>query len=102
MKFVYTVRCQFESDEHVEAWINWLKNRHIADVIEAGAVSARLCKMDDLLPTFEVRYDFATRSSFEEYEKCHADRLRAEGLELFHPSKGITYSRTMGEVLLSS
>ena len=49
--------------------------------------------------TFEVRYRFPSRQAFDHYEQEIAPRLRAEGLKRFPPEKGISYRRSVGEVV---
>jgi hypothetical protein len=39
---------------------------------------------------------------FEDYERDHAPRLRAEGLRLFGPEKGAVYRRSLGTVVTTS
>ena len=62
----------------------------------AGAVSAEVVEHDG--GGFEARYTFASREAFAAYERDHAPRLRAEGLALFGPDKGVSYRRTLGTV----
>src|SRR5262249_61192900 len=79
-------------------WLTWMRTRHIADVLAAGALSAEVVELDG--SEFEARYRFASREAFAAYERDHAPRLRAEGLALFPPEKGVQYRRSLGEVRL--
>lgn len=100
--FAYSVIATFEDPSLVEPWTNWLRNPHLADVCEAGAVDAQLIVHDvgeGELPVLEARYRFADRAAFEAYERDHAPRLREEGLSVF-PS-GISYRRVTGMVELA-
>lgn len=100
--FIYNVCCKFTSPDKtvVDEWLAWLKDRHLADVCRGGATSAQVVKLDDTLPSYEIRYRFPNRESFEIYERDHAPGLRAEGLSLFPPERGIEYQRSTGEVVL--
>ena len=97
--FFYTVRCEFaQGAETVAAeWLSWLKSEHIEDVLRAGADSSRIVKVDQDEIVYEVRYRFASRERFAAYEREHAGRLRAEGLQRFPLELGLTYSRVTAE-----
>ncbi len=98
----YTVRCEFtfQNDEVIEAWLAWLRDPHIADVIKGGATAAEVVCMAGEVPTYEVRYQFANPKDFEHYQEKFAPQLRDEGLSLFPAAQlGMVYSRTDGEVI---
>ena len=99
----YTVRCEFcqeDALETVNRWLNWLREPHIAEVMQGGATAAEVVKMSAKVPTYEIRYQFASRQEFEQYQSESAPRLKAEGLQLFPPEAlGMVYSRTDGEVI---
>ncbi len=96
--FSYVVRCSLTDAETANAWLHWLEDEHVEDVLAAGAVAAEIVKQDDELH-FEIRYRFASRLEFESYQMNHAPRLRDEGLKRFPLSMGLTYSRVTGEVI---
>lgn len=98
--FAYTVACTFTDSAVGQRWMRWLIETHMADVIAAGAESAALVALDGEPPLLraEVRYIFADRAAFMAYERDHAPRLRAEGLELFPLHLGLTYTRSTGEI----
>jgi hypothetical protein len=96
----------FADRELMEEFLTWLRDRHVADVCAAGAVSADLVRLDptsDLPNALEVRYRFASREAFELYEREHAPRLRAEGLaeivRLGGVADRVTFVRTIGELV---
>jgi hypothetical protein len=95
----YTVRCAFEDPAVAEEWTEWLLREHLADVQAAGATQADLVRLDGPQTVLEARYRFESRQAFAAYERDGAPRLRAEGLSLFPLSRGLTYSRTVGELL---
>jgi len=99
--FAYTVRCAFTDPQVAEEWLAWMRDEHFADVIAAGAQRAELVRLDGDPITCECRYRFADRPAFERYEREQAPRLRAEGLERFPLDRGLTYSRSTGEVVLT-
>ena len=94
--FSYTVRCTFTDPTVVQSWLKWLLDEHIQDVIDAGALSGEIFRMDDS-ETYEIRYRFASKEAFTVYENDHAPRLRAEGLAKFPLELGLEYSRSTGE-----
>ena len=105
----YTVTCEFDDPAVADEWIAWLRSEHLAEVCDAGALDAEVVRFDApgdqkiSAPTpirCEVRYHFASREAFREYERDHAPRLRAAGLKRFPPERGLTYSRSFGEVAI--
>jgi hypothetical protein len=95
----YTVAVTFPDDLLLEAWLNWLRSGHVADVLAGGATAAAIVALDAPARTCEVRHRFPSRDAFERYEREHAPRLRAEGLERFPVERGVQYRRSVGEVL---
>jgi hypothetical protein len=93
----YTVAATLADPSMVDEWLRWLTEEHLAGVLAAGASDAEVIELDGR--SFEVRYHFPSRSAFEEYERVHAPRLRAEGLRRFPVEKGITYRRSVGVVV---
>ncbi|MEO1086369.1 MAG: DUF4286 family protein [Acidobacteriota bacterium] len=100
MRIAYTVSCTFTSPDVASRWLGWLRDGHLADVVDAGAESAYAVRLDGSPVRCEARYTFATRAAFEAYERDHAPRLREEGLALFPLDLGLEYSRSVGEVLV--
>ena len=95
----YTVACTFTDPDVAEAWAAWLRDGHLADVCAAGALGAEAVRIDGDEIRIEARYRFASRAAFTAYERDHAPRLRAEGLEKFPLELGLSYERTVGEVV---
>src|SRR5262245_46016447 len=94
----YVVSATFPDDSMIEAWLGWLREGHIDEVLASGATRAEIVQLDAPAHTFEVRYRFPSRESFDRYEREHAPRLRAEGLQLFPMERGISYRRSIGVV----
>lgn len=97
-EIAYTVEATFTDAALSERWLRWLRDGHIAEVLAGGATAAEIVRMDAAQCVFEVRYRFPSREIFAEYERTHAPRLRAEGLKLFSPEKGVSYRRSVGVV----
>src|SRR5262245_12859878 len=97
-RIAYTVTVTFDVPDLAEAWLRWLRQGHIAEVLAGGATDAEIVALDGPGTAFEVRYHFPSREAFTRYEAEHAPRLRAEGLRLFPPERGVTYRRGVGEV----
>jgi len=101
--FSYSVSCTFDDPQVSAEWIKWLRDEHLRDVCHAGAKRAEVVQFDrpgDSAPVrCEVRYAFASRAAFQQYERDHAPRLRAEGLRRFPLDRGLAYARTGGEIV---
>lgn len=97
--FAYTVACEFTDPAVAEEWLQWLREEHLADVLGAGASAAEVVRLDGSPVRIEVRYRFHSRAAFEVYERDHAPRLRAEGLRRFPLERGLTYTRSTGEIV---
>ena len=85
-----------------DAWVNWLQNEHIAEVLKCGAERAEIVRWDgeDTQVQLEIRYWFRDRADFQRYERDEAPRLRAEGLRRFPPADfGLSFRRATGEIL---
>ena len=97
----YTVAATFKDPAVADEWIAWLRDEHLAEVLEGGAIDAEVIRLDggiDEPVRCEVRYHFASRETFSRYERDHAPRLRAEGLKRFPPERGVQYLRSLGVV----
>jgi Domain of unknown function (DUF4286) len=99
---MYTVHATFTDASVAREWVAWLRDGHLADVMRGGALDACVVRLDGEPLTFEVRYRFASRESFARYEREFAPSLRAEGLEKFPASRGVSYRRTVGVVEVES
>jgi hypothetical protein len=94
----YTVVATFPSTTIRDEYIAWLQHGHLDEVIRGGAEAASIVVIDDPQSPIrvETRYTFRTRDAFDRYVQHHAPRLRAEGLKLFPPDRGVTFARTLG------
>src|SRR5687768_13209820 len=91
-EIAYTVYTTFRDAALADAWLSWLRDGHVAEVLAGGATAGEIIELD-AAPSgdraFEVRYVFPSRESFTRYEQEHAPRLRAEGLKLFPVERGV-------------
>lgn len=97
MTFAYSVLADFDDPAVAEEWVHWLVDGHLDDVVKAGAQAAELVRWGPL--RLESRYRFESPEAFATYERDHAPKLRAEGLQKFPPSRGIRMTRSTGEIL---
>lgn len=101
-RYFYEVNANFHDAATANAWLAWLRDQHIADVVAAGALSGRIIQNDSDVASpqlsFSAQYEFADRARFEAYLRDHAPRLRAEGLQKFPPDV-VTYSRRSGDIV---
>lgn len=92
----YVVRMDFDDPSVLAEMRAWLEDPHVADVLAAGAVAAELVVLDGAL-ALEVRYRFASREAFADYERDHAARLRAEGVARL-AGRPARFTRSTGEI----
>jgi hypothetical protein len=98
-KITYTVAASFADAAVADEWLTWLRAGHVADVLAGGAARAEIVALDGPGREFEVRYEFPSRAALDTYLEQHAPRLRAEGLARFPPERGVSYRRSVGEVV---
>jgi len=94
---LYEVKAEIEDSAMAEAWAAWMLDKHISDVVSAGASLGRLVRWD-ASTTITAQYEFPSRHAYESYLRDHAPRLRAEGLRRFATDK-VRYTRRAGEIL---
>lgn len=101
--FAYTVTCTFDDSAVADEWIHWLDKTHLADVCHAGALDGEVVLLDEAdapgKTIVQVRYHFADRVAFEQYERDHAPRLREDGLQRFPLERGLHYARSTGTIV---
>lgn len=104
----YAVTATLPNPQTASDYIAWLKDGHVDAVINAGAHSAMIIQHDPPSNqpqhqpppvTIETRYIFPTRQAFQHYEQHHAPVLRQDGLNRFGQTPGITFKRTLGQIL---
>jgi hypothetical protein len=102
----YTVIATLPDEPTLAEYVDWLLDGHIQAVIRGGAVSAEVIGPSpkgpigsDMIFRVESRYIFPTREAFETYEAVHAPALRADGSTRFGGRAGISFARSVGEVV---
>lgn len=95
--FEYTVTAQFTDEAVAKEYLAWLTHGHLAQVLDGGALEARLVTLG---PTsLQVHYLFSSAEAFARYEAGPAIALRADGVAKFPASRGVTMSRSSGAVV---
>jgi hypothetical protein len=64
-----------------EAWLKWLLNEHIPDVMSTQCFSdfrvVRLIEIDETEgPTYAIQYNAETKSDYNRYIEIHASEMR--------------------------
>ncbi|MCA9293728.1 MAG: DUF4286 family protein [Phycisphaerales bacterium] len=103
-KLIYTVTAECPDEATAIAFLAWLVNGHLADVIRAGNAESAEAVRFDPLPNdppgapirCEARYVFPSRAAFEAYDAGPAKALRAEGAAKFAEARGVQFSRRVG------
>jgi hypothetical protein len=83
---------------------NWLTNGHIQGVLAGGALSAEVIVLDadvDQLVRVESVYTFGSREALQSYFDGPAIPLREEGKALFIDTKKATFTRNIGNIVLT-
>ncbi|WP_433654489.1 carboxylesterase family protein [Nocardia sp. CA-128927] len=95
--FTYVVTAEFANDEVRQEYLAWMRDGHVAKVVElSAAVSGQVVLLDD--GRVEGRYVFPDRETFTAYETGPAVALRADGAR-FTESGKVVFARSTGEVL---
>ena len=103
----YEVTAVMERQDDFEAYAQWLAEKHIGDVVAAGALSGELIvrtDRDDGAYEVVCEYRFADREAFDAYAAGPQPGLRADTLVNFGPETGraITWTAKIGRVQFAS
>lgn len=95
----YTVQATLPTSQMRDAYVAWLQQGHIDEVVAGGAESGSVVVITEPADPIRVqaRYIFRTRDAYDRYIQAVAPGLRAKGLALFPPESGIRFERTVGE-----
>jgi len=102
MTIAYIVTADFTDVAVAGEWVAWLKEGHLQAVLDGGATSVSVSRLEPDAATplrFEVRYRFPSMQDFSRYEKEFAPRLRADVEQRFPRDRGVTLSRRLAEIL---
>lgn len=100
-RIAYTVTAELPDAAVRDRYLSWLAEGHVRQVVEAGAESGKVVRIDEPAEPLRVqtRYEFASRADLDRYLRDHAPALRADGLSRFGPETDVRFSRTIGEIL---
>ncbi len=82
--YIYNVTTKLDWSIH-EAWINWMREKHIPDVMSKGCFTkytfVRLLETDETEgPTYAIQYHAPDLKSYEQYLSQYAPALRNEAI----------------------
>ena len=86
--YIYNVTVSIDK-EIAEEWLNWMKSKHIPDVMNTGMFShSRILKLlnkqeDELGETFAVQYECESMEKYEYYQQYFAPSLQADTQKMF-------------------
>ena len=97
----YTVIATLPDAPAASEYIRWLTSGHIQSVVEGGAATAAVVRIEQPAVPIQVesRYLFPDRAAFETYLRDTAPGLRAEGLQKFPPERGVSFERRIGAIV---
>jgi hypothetical protein len=97
----YTVTATFPDEGTASAYIDWLREGHIGQVMARGASSGLIVRIEEPSDAIrvETRYTFPSRAAYLEYVERHAPALRAEGTKRFGGRPGVSFERRTGVVV---
>ncbi|MBP7512029.1 MAG: DUF4286 family protein [Bacteroidia bacterium] len=85
---IYNVTINVDDEIH-DSWLNWMKSKHLNDVLETGMFSSyKMLKLlskqsDEFGTTYAIQYYTPSMENYEKYQSDYAEKLQAEGKELF-------------------
>lgn len=82
---IYNVTTKVSWQIH-EAWVKWMKEKHIPDVMGKGCFTeyrfARLLETDETEgPTYTTQYYAESKEPYERYIEMHAPSLRKDAFD---------------------
>jgi hypothetical protein len=85
--YLYNVTVNVEDDVHDE-WVNWMKSKHIPDVMATGCFVANrmlklLSEIENNGTTYSLQYYFNRMEEYVRYQDKFARALQAEHTEKF-------------------
>jgi hypothetical protein len=97
----YSVIATLPDARTADEYVAWLEDGHVDAVVRGGAHSAMIVRIQDPSHPIQVetRYIFSTRDAFDRYVREAAPGLRADGLRLFGPGRGVSMERRVGIVV---
>ena len=101
---LYTVTVSFPETTLADEWEDWMRSGHMQALLASGALRAELIRWSDPEEDggtihMTAHYIFPDQDTLDTYIRDHAPALREDGLQRFPTSRGIEYSRRIGNVL---
>ena len=102
---LYTVTATFTDSSVADEWEQWMRGGHMQALLQRGAQRAELVRWTDLPSEggaihLTAHYSFPNTETLDAYLHDHAPTLREDGLSKFPTTRGVTYSRRIGDVLI--
>lgn len=98
-RILYMVTATLPDEKTAAEYISWLEDGHVDAVIEGGAHTGMIVRLQGDPIRVETHYVFATQSRFDDYVAKHAPALREDGMSRFPPDRGIQFERRIGEII---
>lgn len=101
-RLCYMVITTLPDQAMADAYVHWLQDGHVDQVIKAGAHTGMIVRLDpspDGKPRVMTQYIFSTQSTFDHYLQHHAPALRADGQKLFSSERGVIMQRLVGTIV---
>jgi len=98
MRIAYTVVATLPDEETARDYLAWLRDGHVAAVVEGGAEEGVIVRIEDPATPIrvETRYVFPSREAYDRYVAETAPALRADGIERFGES--VAFERRLGRI----
>ncbi len=104
VRILYVVTAMLPDEALAEAYLAWLTDGHVAEVVAAGAERGDVVRLDvpqtcdsgSSTVRIQTCYVFPSRETFETYCRDHAPRLQAEGRARFGRARGVRFTREVG------
>lgn len=96
---IYTLHIQVEQ-EFVEKWIEYMKTKHIQDVLQTGCFTkAVMYRSEEQELIFRIDYYANSKVELEQYLSRYSNKLRDDHVS--HFPKGVTISRNLWKPIIS-
>lgn len=98
---IYNVTINIDDSVH-DKWLNWMRDKHIPDMLATKKFfEAKMCRVmvEEEMggTTYSIQYKTKDRTTLESYYREDAEKMRAEGSQLF-PNKFVAF-RTELEII---
>lgn len=102
-RICYTVTATLPDAEIERSYIRWLESGHVDAVVDGGAHSGMIVRLDQDPEgdphRVQTVYVFPTREAFDGYVRHTAPALREDGVKRFGSVAGVSFLRTIGEIV---